>query len=97
MVSNSLAMDIEVVETTPTELKLKLPAGTNNQVYTIKIRDPNDQTLTVTATQKTTSTPTLQLITFNSTSPGVINITLDRISHTSFLPDSIQIFNILDP
>ena len=97
MVSNSLAMDVEVIETTPTELKLRIPAGINNQAYTIKIRDPNEETRTVTATQKITSTPTLSLLTYNPASPGSKSITLNRTSHSSVLPDSLYIFNALDP
>ena len=41
MVSNSIAMEVEVVSTSSTELKIKIPEGENSQVYTITILDPN--------------------------------------------------------
>ena len=70
MVSNGIPIDVEVPETSPTRLSIKLPKGTNGQVYTIRIRDPNQAVHTVTVTQKSSVTPTLSILTSNPLSPG---------------------------
>ena len=89
MVSNGIPIDVEVPETSPTSLQIKIPEGVDGQVYTIKIRDPTESTHTITMTQKSSVTPRLSLVTSNPLSPGSTTITLNRLSFSSIMPESI--------
>lgn len=80
--SNGKSRDINVISTDPTQMEIKIEAGTDNQVYSIVLLNPNQQELTCNHTQLQGETPELTLQVSSPISAGTnsISLSIDKLT-----------------
>ena len=88
--------DPVVVSSSPTELVLEAPAGSNGVSYSISLIDPIELTSTATFTQSTSSTPSLALSTTTATAGSLTTVSLTQSNLNSVPANTVYVYNVLD-
>ena len=76
---------------------MKVPAGTDGQVYKVKLVNPFDDSNVATFTQRNSKTPTLTLDTASPVAVGSHQLSLTIDTQTGMTPSKLYVSNVLNP